>query len=108
MIYLSLITFGIASSDYFSFIKVNLYSYYFCSSLAVRGRRRLTCQSPVILAKLLGNKTKTPSVGGGLSCPYINPSLLPCKRTTSHKLSGLLSKINGTEQTSDFGSFGMI
>lgn len=66
------------------------------------------CQSPVILAKLLGNKTKTPSVGGGLSCPYINPSLLLCKGRMSHKLSGLLSKINGTEQSSDFGPFWMI
>lgn len=62
----------------------------------------MSCQSAVILAKLVGNKTKPASVGGGLSCLYINPSLQLCKRATSHKLSGVLSTINGTEQLSDF------
>lgn len=64
----------------------------------------MSCQSAVILAKLVGNKTKPASIGGGLSCPYI---ILPfyCKGAMSHKLSGLLSTINGTEQFSDFGHF---
>jgi len=66
----------------------------------------MSCQSAVTLAKLVGNKTKTASVGGGLSCLYINPSLLLLRKgPMSHKLIGLLPTINGTEQSSDFGHF---
>lgn len=32
--YLGLVTLGIAASDYFSFIKVNFFSYYLCNTLA--------------------------------------------------------------------------
>lgn len=66
----------------------------------------MSCQLAVIPARLADNKTKLASVGGGLSCPCINPSLLLlCKRSMSHKLTDLLSKINGIEQPPDFSHF---
>lgn len=109
--YLSFITSGFASSDYFSFIKVNFYSYYLYKCLALWMQKEanvMSVSSHSSQARILAKVTKQEHHLLVVVClaPKLILSFSYCvKEAMSHKLSGLLSTINGTELSSYFGHF---